>query len=77
MKKTNKRIAKRRIKQDLKKGSSENADEDTVPVVRCRDCKYCDPSNGVFWCDRFDSAVQIDGMAYCSYGKRKLKEDKA
>ena len=49
---------------------------DAVPVVRCRDCRYCDPSNGVFWCDRFDSAVQIDGMAYCSYGKRKLKEDK-
>ncbi len=50
---------------------------DAVPIVRCRDCRYCDPSNGAFWCDRFDSAVQIDGMAYCSYGKRKLKEDKA
>ena len=48
---------------------------DAVPVVRCRNCKYCDPSNGIFWCDRFDSAVQIDGMAYCSYGKQKLKED--
>ena len=48
---------------------------DVAPVVRCRDCRYCDPSNGIFWCDRFDSAVQIDGMAYCSYGKRKLKED--
>ena len=48
---------------------------DAVPVVRCRDCRYCDPSNGAFWCDRFDSAVQIDGMAYCSYGKRKLKEE--
>ena len=48
---------------------------DAVPIVRCRDCRYCDPSNGIFWCDRFDSAVQIDGMAYCSYGKQKLKED--
>lgn len=48
---------------------------DAVPVVRCRDCRYCDPSNGIFWCDRFDSAVQIDGMAYCSYGKQKLKEE--
>lgn len=48
---------------------------DAVEVVRCRDCRYCDPSNGIFWCDRFDSAVQIDGMAYCSYGKQKLKED--
>lgn len=48
---------------------------DAVPVVRCRECRYCDPSNGIFWCDRFDSAVQIDGMAYCSYGKQKLKEE--
>lgn len=45
--------------------------------IKNAEARYCDPSNGVFWCDRFDSAVQIDGMAYCSYGKRKLKEDKA
>lgn len=51
--------------------------DDVEKVVHCKDCRYWDQSNGVFWCDRFDSAVQIDGMAYCSYGKRKSKEEKA
>ena len=24
---------------------------DAVEVVRCRECRYCDPSNGILWCD--------------------------
>ena len=43
-----------------------------VEVVRCKDCKYCDPEN--HYCDHYTATIlplprKLDG--YCSYGERK------
>ena len=43
-----------------------------VEVVRCKDCKYCDPEN--HHCDHYTATIlplprKLDG--YCSYGERK------
>lgn len=45
---------------------------DAVPVVRCRECKHCDPEN--HHCDHHMGTVaplrrEPDG--FCSYGERK------
>lgn len=55
----------------LREWVDEIANGDYVDVVRCKDCRHCDYSMNVYWCNRFDSAVQMDGMAYCSYAGRK------
>ena len=40
----------------------------SVPVVRCKDCKYYrQPSD----CDLFDGLVETHQEAFCSYGERK------
>lgn len=45
---------------------------DVAPVVRCKDCRYCDPEN--HHCDHAGgSAVYFPRKPddYCSYGERK------
>ena len=45
---------------------------DAVPVVRCRDCKYCDPEN--YHCDHpMGTAAPLRRKPddFCSYGERK------
>ena len=48
---------------------------DAVEVVRCKDCKYCDPEN--HHCDHYTATIlplprKPDG--FCSYGERKDNE---
>ena len=48
---------------------------DLVEVVRCKDCKYCDPEN--HHCDHYTATIlplprKLDG--FCSYGERKDNE---
>ena len=45
---------------------------DAVPVVRCRECKHCDPEN--YHCDHPMGTVaplRRKPDDFCSYGKRK------
>ena len=45
---------------------------DAVPIVRCRECKHCDPEN--YHCDHPMSTAAPLGRKpddFCSYGERK------
>ena len=45
---------------------------DVVPVVRCRDCKHCDPEN--HHCDHHmgtAAPLRRNPDDFCSYGERK------
>ena len=46
---------------------------DTVPVVRCRDCKYRFKNNGHYksGCPITDADIWMDDNSFCSYGERK------
>ena len=51
---------------------------DVVPVVRCKDCKHYDNSEGICWCHLnskfFPGGMDWHGFpedGYCSYGERK------
>ena len=49
---------------------------DAVPVVRCRECKYCDPEN--YHCDHpMGTAAPLRRKPddFCSYGDRKEGAD--
>ena len=49
---------------------------DAVPVVRCRECKHCDPENG--HCDHpMGTAAPLKRKPddFCSYGERKEGTD--
>ena len=49
---------------------------DAVPVVRCRECKYCDPEN--YHCDHpMSTAAPLRRKPddFCSYGDRKEGAD--
>ena len=49
---------------------------DDVPVVRCRECKYCDPEN--HHCDHYMGTSAPLGRKpddFCSYGERKEGTD--
>ena len=49
---------------------------DAVPVVRCRECKHCDPEN--YHCDHpLGTAAPLRRKPddFCSYGKRKEGAD--
>ena len=45
---------------------------DAVPVVRCRECKHCDPEN--YHCDHpmgTTAPLRREPDDFCSYGERK------
>ena len=42
---------------------------DAVPVVRCKDCWYCDKHTCYLWGEIVGIRVSEDG--YCSFGRRK------
>ena len=51
---------------------------DAVEVVRCKDCKYYDNSEGIYWCELnskfFPGGIDWHGFpedGFCSYGERK------
>lgn len=51
---------------------------DAVPVVRCKDCKHYDNSEGICWCNLnskfFPGGVDWLGFpedGFCSYGERR------
>ena len=49
---------------------------DAVPVVRCRECKHCDPEN--YHCDHpMGTAAPLRRKPddFCSYGERKDDAD--
>ena len=49
---------------------------DAVPVVRCRECKHCDPEN--YHCDHpMGTAAPLRRKPddFCSYGERKEGAD--
>ena len=49
---------------------------DAVPVVRCRECKHCDPEN--YHCDHpMGTAAPLRRKPddFCSYGERKRGAD--
>ena len=50
---------------------------DAVPVVRCRECKHCDPEN--YHCDHhMGTAAPLRRKPddFCSYGERKEGADR-
>ena len=54
---------------------------DAVEVVRCKDCKHYDNSEGICWCHLnskfFPGGVDWHGFpedGFCSYGERKDNE---
>ena len=47
---------------------------DAVPVVRCRECKHCDPEN--YHCDHpMGTAAPLRRKPddFCSYGEREIR----
>lgn len=49
----------------------EMPNEDVVPVVRCKNCKYVDNGYiGHLYC-RFFNSMPVSGMDYCKWGKQK------
>lgn len=57
---------------------------DAVEVVRCKDCKHYDNTEGICWC-KLNSKFYLGGFdwhsfpedGFCSYGERKDNERKA
>ena len=46
---------------------------DAVPVVRCRECKYCSwQGDNLVYCDNFERDMMPDD--FCSVGERKEDE---
>lgn len=46
--------------------------EDLVVVVRCKDCKYCEPipyAITLKWCSRIEHSMDLNG--FCNYGERR------
>lgn len=51
-------------------------DNDVLPVVRCKDCRFLDNvslNHGIYYCWKHHKEVECDG--YCSYGERKDDKD--
>ena len=49
---------------------------DAVPVIRCRECKHCDPEN--YHCDHpmgTTAPLRREPDDFCSYGERKEGAD--
>lgn len=46
----------------------------TVPVVRCKDCRWKADTIGESWCDFHEFTILSDDD-YCSYGERKDDDD--
>lgn len=44
---------------------------DAVPVVRCKDCKYCNIHEGTPHCIKAFGSAEVALDDYCSYGERK------
>ena len=64
------------IKQDFADMISDFQTVDAVEVVRCRECKHCDPEN--YHCDHpMSTAAPLRRKPddFCSYGKRKEGAD--
>ena len=64
------------IKQDFADMISDLPTVDAVPVVRCWDCKHCDPEN--HHCDHhMGTATPLRRKPddFCSYGERKEGAD--
>ena len=59
----------------------EEIEKNRVEVVRCKDCKHYDNSEGIFWC-HLNSKFYPGGFdwhsfpedGFCSYGERKDHE---
>ena len=64
------------IKQDFADMISNAPNVDSVSVVRCRDCKHCDPEN--YHCDHYmgtGAPLRRKADDFCSYGERKEGAD--
>lgn len=47
-------------------------DNDVVPVVRCKDCRYCQKDAFGLWCfNDYEHDLQPDD--FCSYGERRTE----
>ena len=45
---------------------------DTVPVVRCKDCRFLGDENlGLHDCDHYRGPMRVELDDFCSYGERK------
>ena len=64
------------IKQDFADMISDFQTVDAVPVIRCRECKHCDPEN--YHCDHpMSTGAPLSRKPddVCSYGERKDDAD--
>ena len=62
--------------RDIKKSMESTKTVDAVPVVRCKDCKHCDPEN--YHCDHaMGTAAPLRRKPddFCSYGERRGGEE--
>ena len=62
--------------RDIKKSMESTKTVDAVPVVRCKDCKHCDPEN--YHCDHAMSTaapLRRKPDDFCSYGERRGGEE--
>lgn len=44
---------------------------DAVPVIRCRDCKYCNPMRNIWRCTHPLVGMISEAEDYCSRAERK------
>ena len=63
---------------DILNGLQQAEVVDAVPVVRCKDCKFCDwdsEPNDAMVCMRTKDGFWRSGNDFCSYGERKEGAD--
>lgn len=43
-----------------------------IDLVRCKDCKWCEKSGGILWCNIWHD--DTNGLNFCSYAERRADE---
>lgn len=47
------------------------ADQPSIDIVRCGECKWAKANGTYQWCGRLDSTARITADDFCSYGERE------
>ena len=42
-------------------------------LIRCKDCKWCEKSGGILWCNIWHN--DTNGLNFCSYAERRADDN--
>lgn len=48
-------------------------DAPTIDLVKCVECKWCEKSGGILWCNTWHD--DTNGLNFCSYAERRADGD--